>query len=100
MMSNNEGLEPRLLAVYSYYLERKQNLLNATERLVSGMINRLKDEDFLMVSDHLIIIPYVPLQPKINGILERYFYPLMSVFFRRIDRLKPIAIGSSWRVQS
>lgn len=45
------------------------------------------------------IIPYVPLQPKIFSITERYFYPLMSVFFRLIDRLKPIAICSSWRVQ-
>ena len=47
----------------------------------------------------LIIIPYVPLQPKIFNIIERYFYPLMIVFFRRADRLKPIAICSSWRVQ-
>lgn len=45
------------------------------------------------------IIPYVPLQPKIFSITERYFYPLMSVFFRLINRLKPIAICSSWRVQ-
>ena len=45
------------------------------------------------------IIPYVPLQPKKEGILERYFYLLMSVFFRRADRLKPIDICSSWRVQ-
>ena len=45
------------------------------------------------------IIPYVPLQTKKEGVLERYFYPLMSVFFRRTDSLKPIVICSSWRVQ-
>ncbi len=48
---------------------------------------------------HVIIIPYVPLQPNLNSFLERYSYPLMNVFLKRIDRLKPIVICSSWRVQ-
>ena len=47
----------------------------------------------------LKIILHYPLQHTKRGILERYFYPLMSVFFRRTDRLKPIAICSSWRVR-
>lgn len=47
----------------------------------------------------VIIILQYPLQEKINDFLERSFYPLMNVFFKRADRLKPIAICSSWRVQ-
>lgn len=47
----------------------------------------------------LNIILHYPLQHTKRGILERYFYPLLSVFFRRADRQKPIAICSSWRVQ-
>ena len=47
----------------------------------------------------LEIILHYPLQHTKRGILERYFYPLMILFFRRADRLKPIAICSSWRVQ-
>ena len=47
----------------------------------------------------VIIILQYPLHEKINDFLERSFYPLMSVFFKRADRLKPIAICSSWRVQ-
>ena len=49
--------------------------------------------------ESLRIILQYPLQEKINDFLERSFYPLMSVFFKRVDRLKPIAICSSWRVQ-
>ena len=47
----------------------------------------------------LNIILHYPLQHTKRGILERYFYPLMSVFFGLTDRLKPIAICSSWRVR-
>ena len=45
------------------------------------------------------IIPYVPLQPKINGFLAGYFYPLKSVFFRLAGTTKLAIICSMWRVQ-
>lgn len=46
-----------------------------------------------------IFILYVPLQPNKKGLLVRYFHSSVSVFFGLIDRLKPIAICSSWRVR-
>lgn len=36
---------------------------------------------------------------KISKFKDQYFYSLMSVFFRLPDRVKPIAICNSWRVQ-
>ncbi len=45
------------------------------------------------------IIPYVPLQPKINEFLAGYFHPLKSVFFRLAGTTKLAIICSMWRVQ-
>lgn len=36
---------------------------------------------------------------KISQFKDQYLHSLMSVFFRRANRLKPFAICDSWRVQ-
>jgi len=45
------------------------------------------------------IIPYVPLQPKINEFLAGYSHPLKSVFFRLAGTTKIAIICSMGRVQ-
>ena len=45
------------------------------------------------------IIPYVPLQPKINEFLTGYFHPLKSVSFRLAGATELAIICSMWRVQ-
>ena len=56
------------------------------------MINLTRSNQSLNISLPLLL-------GKISQFKGQHLHSLMSVFFRRTDRLKPIGICDSWRVQ-